>query len=75
MSNPYKLLKSLLPDPPLQVGTVTAVDGSTVTVQLPDGGTLQARAQIDLQVNDKVFVRDGVVEGEAPALTLEVIEV
>lgn len=73
MTNPYKLLKSLLPDPPLLVGTVTAVANGTATVELPDGGTVLARGEA--QVNDRVFVRDGAIEGPAPALTLEVIEV
>lgn len=71
--NAYKLLKNLLPDPPLLVGNVTAVSNGTVTVTLPDGGIVQARG--DGTVGTKVFVRDGAVEGDAPNLTIELIEV
>lgn len=72
-TNPYKLLKSLLPDAPLQVGTVTSYANGTATVTLPDGGTVLARGVV--QVGDRVFIRDNVVEGPAPALTVEIIEV
>lgn len=71
--NPYKLLKSILPDPPLLVGTVTVYANGTATVTLPDGGTVLARGEA--QVNDRVFVRDGAIEGPAPSLTVEIIEV
>ena len=43
------------------------------TVQLPGGATLRARG--DAAVADVVFVRDGVIEGPAPALTLVTIDV
>jgi hypothetical protein len=45
----------------------TAVAGQLCTVQLPGGGVLQARG--DAAVGDRVFVRDGLIEGPAPALT------
>lgn len=73
MSNPYKLLKSILPDPPLLVGQVTAYANGTATVLLPDGGTLLARGEA--AVNDRVFVRNGAIEGLAPLLPVEIIEV
>lgn len=73
LRNPYRLLRELLPEPPLQVGTVLAVDGGVATIELPGGGRLQARGQAS--VGDRVFVRAGAIEGEAPALPLEVIEV
>ncbi len=73
MSNLYHQFLALLPPRPLQVGTVTAVAGQACTVQLPGGGVLQVRG--DAAVSDRVFVRDGVIEGEAPALTPVNIEV
>lgn len=73
LRNPYRLLRELLPEPPLQVGTVLAVDGGVAAIELPGGGRLQARGQAS--VGDRVFVRAGAIEGEAPALPLEVIEV
>ena len=73
MHNLYQQFRSLLPDPPLQVGTVIEVTGGVVTVQLPGGGLLKARG--NAQVGQKVFVRDAVVEAVAPNLTLELIDI
>ncbi|MGY8904410.1 MAG: hypothetical protein ACKVIH_07680 [Burkholderiales bacterium] len=73
MHNLYQQFRALLPDPPLQVGTVIAVSGGAVTVQMPGGGLLKARG--DALVGQKVFVRDAVVEAVAPNLTLEIIEI
>ena len=67
LRNPYRVFMDLLPARPLQVGTVAAVDGDVATITMPGGGTLQARGQAT--VGQRVFVRDGVIEGEAPALT------
>ena len=67
LRNPFRAFLDLLPARPLQVGTVATVDGDVITVTLPGGGVLQARGQAT--VAQRVFVRDGVVEGEAPALT------
>jgi hypothetical protein len=71
--NPYKLLLDLLPQAPLQVGTVLSTDGGVATIELPGGGTVQARGEA--AVGDRVFLRDGVIEGLAPVLPIEVIEV
>ena len=73
MSNLYHQFLALLPPRPLQVGTVTAVAGQLCTVQLPGGGVLQARG--DATVSDRVFVRDGLIEGLAPALTVVAIDI
>ena len=67
LRNPYRAFLDLMPQRPLQVGTVTAVDGDVATVTLPGDGVLQARGQAT--VGQRVFVRDGVIEGEAPTLT------
>lgn len=72
-TNPFKLLKSLLPDPPLEVGEVIAVSSGTATVQLPGGGLVQARGSTT--VGARVFVRNNVIEGSAPSLTVELIDV
>lgn len=73
MHNLYQQFRSLLPDLPLQVGTVIATNGGVATVQMPGGGLLKARGTA--LVGQKVFVRDGVIEAVAPNLTLEVIEI
>lgn len=71
-TNLWRRLKQLLPDAPLLIGTVIAVSDYDVFVQLPDGAQLRARGEAS--VGQVVFVRDGLVEGEAPNLTLELIE-
>jgi hypothetical protein len=73
MRNVYRTFLDLLPGRPLQVGTVLAMSGEVATVELPGGGILQARGQAT--VSQRVFVRDGVIEGAAPNLPVEVIEV
>ncbi|MNV86492.1 hypothetical protein D3C71_1805330 [compost metagenome] len=71
--NPFRAFKEIFPDPPLQVATVTAMDGDVATVELPGGGLLQVRGAA--VVAARVFVRNGVIEGEAPALTVVSIDV
>jgi hypothetical protein len=73
MLNPFQALKSLFPDPPLQVGIVSAVSGDIATISLPDGGQLQARGSAS--IGDRVFFRNGVIEGQAPTLTYVEVEV
>lgn len=68
MRNLYKAFRDLIPEAPLQTGTVIAVDGPIYTVQLPGGPQLQARG--NAAVGQQVFVRDGLIEGEAPSITL-----
>jgi len=73
MRNLYEQFRQLLPEAPLQVGTVTGVSTGVVTVQLPGGGVVKARG--NAAPGQKVFVRDGVVEAVAPGLPVEIIEV
>ena len=67
MRNLYRAFMDLQPARPLEVGDVMAVGAGVVTVTLPGGGVLQARGEAT--VGQRVFVRDGVVEGVAPTLT------
>jgi hypothetical protein len=73
MTNIYRQFLDLIPAAPLQVGTVTATGDGVATITLPGGGLLQARGAA--AVNDQVFVRDGVIEGAAPALAIVQIEI
>jgi hypothetical protein len=76
MRNLYSEFRALIPEAPLQVGTVTQVTGGVVTLQLPGGGLLKARANVgSAAVGQKVFVRDAVVEAIAPNLPVEVIDI
>lgn len=72
MLNPYKRLLALLPDRPLQVGDVIQFSDGVATVQLPGGGIESVRGEAD--VGDRVFFRDGVIEGPAPDLPIEIVE-
>lgn len=73
MHNLYEQFRQLIPDPPLQAGTVIESGSGVVTVQLPGGGRIKARGTGAISQN--VFVRDDTVEGIAPTLTLELIEI
>lgn len=67
MPNLYKQFMDLQSPKPLMVGTVAFVVNGVATVDLPGGGKLQARGAA--QAGQRVFVRDGVIEGESPNLT------
>ncbi len=73
MHNLYRQFRQLLPDPPLQAGIVVEVGASRVVIALPGGGLVHGRGEATL--GQTVFVRDGVIEGEAPPLPLEVIDI
>ena len=73
MHNVYEQFRQLLPDAPLQVGTVIKVGTGVLSVQLPGGGTIRARGSA--VIGECVFVRDGVLEAIAPNLALEIIEI
>lgn len=64
--NLFKEFLNLLPAPPLEVGTVAHIHQGVATIELPGGGVLQARGQATQ--GQRVFVRDGVIEGPAPQL-------
>ena len=67
MSNEYLDFLGLLPPRLLQVGTVTSITSGVAIVTLPGGGRIQARGATT--VGERVFVRDGAIEGPAPTLT------
>lgn len=66
LRNPLAQFLALLPSSPLLVGTVSTIAGGTATIDLPGGGQVQARGTTT--VGARVFVRDGAIEGNAPAL-------
>ncbi len=73
MPNPLKVLQSLFPAARVSVGDVSAVAGQVVTVILPGGGHLIARGAAT--VGQRVFIRDGVIQGDAPDLPVVEISV
>lgn len=75
-TNLYRALRELLPEPPLQVATVAAVHTSegASTITWPGGAQQRVRGT-SVASGQLAFVRDGAIEGPAPALTAETIEV
>lgn len=63
----------MLPDAPLQAGIVIEVGAGVALVVLPGGGLIRARGEVT--VGETVFVRDDVIEGVAPALPMEIIDI
>lgn len=72
MHNLYQQFRQLIPEPPLQAGIVIETGAGDALIALPGGGLLRARGEAS--VGSTVFIRDGVIEGDAPALPLEVID-
>lgn len=75
-TNLYRALRELIPDAPLQVATVSSIDyaaGSSV-ITWP-GGTEQTVRGTTVSINSRAFVRGGVIDGAAPDLINETIEV
>lgn len=74
MTNWWRRFRDLLPDSPRLVGTVTTNHGDgTVTVSLQGGGTLRVRGTTTAGAS--VYVRDGAIEGAAPALPTYDVEI
>jgi len=75
-TNLYRALRELIPEAPLQVATISSVNlgNGTSTVTWP-GGQEQTVRGTGVSIGARAFVRDGVIEGAAPNLTTELIEV
>jgi len=73
LSNAFTAFRRLIPNAPLEVGNVVAVAGDVATIELPGGGRVNARGVAT--IGDRVFVRDGVIEGAAPTLSYIAAEV
>jgi hypothetical protein len=71
--NRFQRLKKLFPDAPLLVGDVVQATSYGATVELPSGALITVRGTAT--VGQRVFVRDGLIEGVAPALPFFEIEI
>jgi hypothetical protein len=71
--NLYNELLNLLPQDPLLVGeaVISHADGTT-TVELPGGG--QVRVRGSAAAGQRVFIRSGQLQGDAPDLPYAEIE-
>lgn len=72
-TNLYSRLIALLPQRPLLVGTVTGVIDGVAFIEMPGGGVETARGMA--ATGQRVYFRDGNIEGPAPNLPVEIIEV
>lgn len=77
MHNPFQKLLALIPDPALRAGVVLAVVDDIAIIELPGGGQVRAHGPgLDATlIGTRGFVRAGVVEGPAPDLSVELIEI
>lgn len=73
MSNVYSRFMRLLPGRPLLIGTATAYADGVATLTLVDGGVVLVRGEA--AVGNKYFFREGAIEGPAPDLPEDIIEV
>lgn len=73
MANLYGLFKDLIPATPLVIGTVAVSSGDTHQIDLLGGGVIMVRGKAS--VGERVFVRNGVIEGVAPLLDFVECEV
>lgn len=74
--NLWRRLRSVFPDEPLRIARVTSIQSTAATsvLTLPDGGVIVARGT-DVPVGELAYVRSGLIEGAAPALAIEEIEI
>lgn len=75
-TNAFRALLEMLPESPLLVATVISVQtaAGTSTVEYPGGNRQRVRGT-SAAATSQVFVRNGIIEGAAPALTPLTIEV
>lgn len=75
MSNPWNRLRGALPRDTVQVGTSQGANGDgTTDVILVGGGRITASGE-GYADGQKVFVRGGIIRGEAPNLSSIEIQV
>ena len=72
-TNLWLRLKNLLPEEPLLVGTVTLATSHGAKIELPDGSHIFVRGSAS--VGQRVFIRNGVIEGSAPNLPTVTIDI
>lgn len=71
-TNLFKRFLDLVPKSPLRVGVVTAIDGTSVRIEEMGGGDVTVRGEAAL--GERVYFRNGVIEGTAPNLPFVTVE-
>ncbi len=75
MANLWAKFKSLIPEEPLIIGTVSSINADgTSTITTYTGGTMRIKGQ-SVAVGAKAFVRFGEITGPAPSLPLTVVDI
>ncbi|MEN8720459.1 MAG: hypothetical protein ABF296_09385 [Oceanococcaceae bacterium] len=73
--NLLRRFQDLTAGPPLQVGTVTAINGDgTTTLQIPAGGFVRVRGA-GVPIGQPAYYRGDELRGQAPAATPVTIDV
>lgn len=72
-TNLFARFQRLLPGSPLLVCAVISSGLGGAIVELPGGARIAVRGEAS--VGSKVFVRNGAIEGPAPDLPVELVEV
>ena len=75
MSNPFLQLLDLIPKTPRQIATIISGENGFHTAQLLTGQLIQVKSHTACTANAKVFVKDGIIESQAPDLPFIEIEV
>lgn len=70
--NPFRRLQGVFPDPPLLIGDVVALVDGAVVVEEPGGGRSNVRGAAS--VGDRVFFCNGTIQGPAPNLPIDSID-
>lgn len=71
--NQFAKLRRLLPGSPLLVCTVISSGSGGATVALPGGSHIAVRGEA--AVGSSVFVQDNAIQGTAPSLPSDIVEV
>lgn len=73
--NLWQQFQKLIPSDVTLVGTVVSVTNDLYTLDMPQGGSITARSPSTVSLGAIVFVKNGVIIGDAPDLgTLVTIE-
>lgn len=72
--NPLKRFRNLFDEQATLVGSITGTNGNAATVAILGGGTVRVRNPLGI-ASGSVFVRDGEIVGEAPAIAPVTINV
>lgn len=73
MLNSYRAMRQLLGDGAVLVGQVSNVSSSSLVVTLDSGAKISAKGSATL--GQRVYVKNGYIQGLAPSMTSQVVEV